>query len=131
MTTARSYPKVATRERWLAARKELLAREKAIARERDAVNAQRRRLPMVLVDKDYVFTGPRGEVRLLDMFEDTSQLYIHHVRRGNAVYHTYSAYARGMDHLSLPYSFLDLTPYGRQEDWEDSPPGWPQRPTYG
>ncbi|HEY6881255.1 MAG TPA: DUF899 family protein, partial [Polyangiales bacterium] len=208
-------------------------------------SALRRRLPMVLVDKDYVFEGPAGKLRLLDMFEDTSQLYIHHfmwldargegcpsctqaatmtftpavraalkardvtlacisraplselerwrtkhgwtfpwyssndndftydfhvtldearapiaynyrekaeliahgmpehvlrgdwnacsvfMRRGDAVYHAYSAYARGMDTLALPYAFLDLTPYGRQEDWEDSPPGWPQRPTYG
>ena len=43
----------------------------------------------------------------------------------------YEAYARGMDLLFTPYNFLDLTPYGRQEDWEDSPPGWPQKPTYG
>lgn len=53
------------------------------------------------------------------------------VRDGETVYHTYSAFARGLDHLFLPASFLDLTPYGRQEDWEDSPEGWPQRPTYG
>jgi predicted dithiol-disulfide oxidoreductase (DUF899 family) len=50
---------------------------------------------------------------------------------GDAVYHTYSAYARGLDVVDTPSNFLDLTVYGRQEDWEDSPEGWPQRPTYG
>ena len=53
------------------------------------------------------------------------------LRDGNDVYHTYSAFARGLDQLALTQNFLDLTPYGRQQDWEDSPPGWPQRPTYG
>ena len=52
-------------------------------------------------------------------------------RLDDAVCHTYSAYARGVEGLTDAYSLLDLTPYGRQEDWEDSPPGWPQRPTYG
>jgi predicted dithiol-disulfide oxidoreductase (DUF899 family) len=53
------------------------------------------------------------------------------LRDGDAVYHTYSAYARGLDAVDTPSNFLDLTVYGRQEDWEDSPEGWPQRPTYG
>jgi predicted dithiol-disulfide oxidoreductase (DUF899 family) len=52
-------------------------------------------------------------------------------RLGDAVFHTYSAYARGTEGLTDAYSLLDTTPYGRQQDWEDSPPGWPQRPTYG
>ena len=47
------------------------------------------------------------------------------------VFHTYSTYARGVEGLNNATSFLDVTPYGRQEDFEDSPPGWPQRPTYG
>ncbi len=47
------------------------------------------------------------------------------------VFHTYSVYARGTEGLTDAYSLLDTTPYGRQEDFEDSPPGWPQRPTYG
>ena len=53
------------------------------------------------------------------------------VRLGDDVFHTYSTYSRGVEGLSSGYSFLDITPYGRQEDFEDSPPGWPQRPTYG
>lgn len=47
------------------------------------------------------------------------------------VYHAYSAYTRGLDLLATHYNYLDLTPYGRQEAWEDSPEGWPQKPTYG
>jgi predicted dithiol-disulfide oxidoreductase (DUF899 family) len=52
-------------------------------------------------------------------------------RLDDAVFHTYSTYARGVEGLTNAHSLLDVTPYGRQEDWEDSPPGWPQRPTYG
>jgi predicted dithiol-disulfide oxidoreductase (DUF899 family) len=53
------------------------------------------------------------------------------LRDGDNVYMTYSTTARGVDRLLFTQNILDLTPYGRQEDWEDSPPGWPQRPTYG
>lgn len=52
------------------------------------------------------------------------------LRDGENVYHTYSAYARGLDSLHAPNSFLDLTPYGRQEEWEDSPAGWPRQESY-
>jgi predicted dithiol-disulfide oxidoreductase (DUF899 family) len=52
-------------------------------------------------------------------------------RIGDDIYHTYSTYARGGESLTDSYRLLDITPYGRQEDFEDSPPGWPQRPTYG
>lgn len=52
-------------------------------------------------------------------------------RRDEEVFHTYSAFARGVERLTDAYSLADLTPYGRQEDWEDSPSGWPQKPTYG
>jgi predicted dithiol-disulfide oxidoreductase (DUF899 family) len=48
------------------------------------------------------------------------------LRRGDEVFHTYSAFARGLDHSAPGYPYLDLTPYGRQETWEDSPAGWPQ-----
>lgn len=52
-------------------------------------------------------------------------------RLGDGVFHTYSTFARGCESLTDAYSLLDRTPYGRQEDFEDSPAGWPQRPTYG
>ncbi len=53
------------------------------------------------------------------------------LRDGDEVYRTYCTTQRGVDRLVFIHNILDLTPYGRQEDWEDSPTGWPQRPTYG
>jgi predicted dithiol-disulfide oxidoreductase (DUF899 family) len=50
---------------------------------------------------------------------------------GTDLYRTYSTTARGVDRLLFVNNVLDLAPYGRQEDWEDSPAGWPQQPTYG
>ena len=239
-TTA--HPPIVPRDEWLVARKALLAREKELTRQSDAVNAARRRLPMVPVDKKYVFEGPGGKLSLLDLFGDKRQLIVYHFmfdpaweagcpgctgfvnsigdlsllgardttmaavsraplakleaykaqkgwtlpwvssfgsdfnydfhvtldeevvppeynyrskaaleqrshepyfmsgeshglsvffRLDGDVYHTYSAYARGVEGLTHAYSLLDRTPYGRQEDFEDSPAGWPQRPTYG
>jgi predicted dithiol-disulfide oxidoreductase (DUF899 family) len=228
-----SLPRVVSREEWLAARKELLAEEKAMTRARDRLNTKRRELPMVEVEKDYVFEGPNGEVRLLDLFEGRRQLIVQHfmfdpswddgcpscsagadeispgllnhlhsrdttfaavsrapiekieaykakkgwtfpwyssygsdfnydfhvtldesvapveynfrdkqeleqagmgwlaegsseqpghsvfLRDGDRVFHTYSMYARGAEMLGGSYYFLDLTPLGRQEDWEE------------
>jgi predicted dithiol-disulfide oxidoreductase (DUF899 family) len=74
-----SLPEVTSREEWLAARRELLTREKELTRQRDALNADRRRLPMVAVDKDYVFEGPAGRIGLLDMFDGCTQLIVQHV----------------------------------------------------
>jgi predicted dithiol-disulfide oxidoreductase (DUF899 family) len=73
-----TLPKIATRAEWLAARTELLAKEKDLTKQRDALNTERRNLPMVEIDKDYVFEGPHGPVRLLDMFEGRAQLIIYH-----------------------------------------------------
>jgi predicted dithiol-disulfide oxidoreductase (DUF899 family) len=53
------------------------------------------------------------------------------LRDGEDVYRTYSTTARGVDRLLFTNNILDLTAYGRQEAWEDSPAGWPQHPTYG
>lgn len=53
------------------------------------------------------------------------------LRDGDEVYRTYATTARGVDRLLFVYNILDLAPYGRQKDWEDSPEGWPQQPTYG
>jgi len=47
------------------------------------------------------------------------------------VFHTYSAYARGTESLTDAYRLLDMTPYGRQQEFEESPAGWPRHPTYG
>ena len=73
-----SLPDTATRDEWLAARVQLLAREKEITRERDALNAERRRLPMVEITKPYAFQGPDGEASLLDLFEGRLQLIVGH-----------------------------------------------------
>jgi uncharacterized protein (TIGR02246 family) len=71
-------PGIVSRGEWLGARKTLLAKEKEFTRQRDALNAERRRLPMVRVDKDYVFEGRGGPVRLLDLFEGRQQLIVYH-----------------------------------------------------
>ena len=60
---------VVSRDEWLAARKELLAKEKQLTRQRDAVSAERRALPWVKVDKQYVFDGPDGKQTLGDLFD--------------------------------------------------------------
>lgn len=240
MDTQVAHPPVSSREEWLAQRKALLQEEKAHTRAYDAINAKRRRLPMVAVEKDYVFQTNAGPKSLLQLFEGRQQLITQHIMfdpswdkacpgctgwvnalgdismlaernttfvlvsraplaKLNAyaaeqgwkwewvssegsdfnydfhvsfdpqkapleynyrtaeewqahdgwtpqgeqpgisvffqlegkVYHTYSAYQRGGEHLPNAYALLDITPYGRQEDFEDSPAGWPQKPTYG
>ena len=211
-----AHPPIATRDEWLAARKTLLAHEKEVTKHYDRVSAERRRLPMVKLEKTYTFDGPEGKRSLLDLFDGHHQLIVYHfmfdpawengcdgctgfvnaladlsmlpardtqfvlisrapleklqaykARKGwdrpwyssfgsdfnydfqvttdtgethglsvffridDDVFHTYSTYNRGTESLTDSYRLLDMTPYGRQEDWEDSPSGWPQRPTYG
>jgi predicted dithiol-disulfide oxidoreductase (DUF899 family) len=212
-----TIPPVVSREEWQAARDALLVREKAHTRAKDALSAERRRLPVVAIDTDYRFDGPDGEMTLLDLFDGRKQLIIQHfmfhpdwvngcpgctgtvngigtvselhqkdvnfvlvsraplekllayrdrmgweypwvssgrstfnqdfgvtagdggespgfstfIREGDSVYHAYFTTGRGVEPVLISYAFLDLTVYGRQEDWEDSPAGWPQRPTYG
>ena len=234
-TTARpsAHPPIVSPAEWLARRARLLEQEKGLTRLQDLVAAERRRLPMVRIEKDYAFEGPAGKCRLLDLFEGRLQLIVYHFmfdpakeqacpgctgyvhalgdlsmlaernttfalisrapfakleayrqqegwnrpwvssfgsdfnydfhvtldpavrpaeynyraappdatgeahglsvffRLGDEIYHTYSAYGRGVESLTDSYSLLDVTPYGRQEDWETSPAGWPQKPTYG
>ena len=77
-----SLPDVVSREQWLEARRRLLAQEKEMTRRRDELNATRRRLPMVKVDTEYVFTGPDGEVTLAQLFGDKRQLIVQHVMFG-------------------------------------------------
>jgi predicted dithiol-disulfide oxidoreductase (DUF899 family) len=236
-----SIPKIVSREDWLVARKAHLAHEKQVTQEIDRLHAERRRLPMVKIAKDYAFEGPNGTSSLRDLFEGRRQLVIYHFmfgptwdkgcsgctehidalgndramladkdvtfavvsraplakleaykqakgwsiswyssfasdfnydfhvtldpaiatveynfrsaaeieaaghkvpsgeehglsvffRDGDELFHTYSAYARGTENVSNAFEILDVTPYGRQLDFEDSPPGWPQKPTYG
>jgi predicted dithiol-disulfide oxidoreductase (DUF899 family) len=235
------HPPIASPEEWRARRLALLEHEKELTDHYDRVNAERRRLPMVRVEKSYAFDTPQGRRSLLDLFEGRRQLIVYHFmfdpewdkgcsgctayvdsigdlshldkkdttfilvsraplakleafkaekcwdlawassfgsdfnydyhatlddavvpyeynyktkeevretgigypmkgeehglsvffRIGDEVYHTYSTYGRGTEALTDSYRLLDVTPYGRQEDFEDSPPGWPQVPTYG
>ncbi len=190
-------------------------KEKALTRQLDALNAERRRLPMTPVANDYVFQGIEGSRHLLDLFDGRPQLLIYHfmfgtdwddgcvgcswvvdamsnpahlaardtslvlvsradlaklqayrqrmgwdlrwyssagtsfnddmgatidgeenhgasvfVRDGDDVYRTYFTEDRGVEHLGSHWTYLDLTPFGRQEGWEDSPAGRPQEAAY-
>lgn len=95
-------PPVVSRDAWLAARKELLAKEKEFTRQRDALSADRHRLHGISA----------------------------FLRRGDRVFHTYSGCARGTDLVAGTYNWLDLTARGRQEDWEQ-PPGRSDSPLMG
>jgi predicted dithiol-disulfide oxidoreductase (DUF899 family) len=214
-----NLPPVVSPAEWEAARQAVLTKEKEATRARDALAAERRRLPRVRIDKDYVFDGPEGEARLFDMFEGRRQLILYHFmfapdvhgwpsagcdgcsmfvdqvghlahlhardtsfvlvsrapleniepfkkrmgwtipwyssarsdfnadfglttergetfglsvffRDGDSVYRTYFTNRRGIEALGSVWTFLDLTPLGRQETWEDSPEGYPQTPPY-
>ncbi len=216
---SRKLPPVVSRAEWQTVRERLLVSEKAATRARDALAAERRRLPMVRIDKHYEFEGEGGKARLLDLFEGRRQLILYHfmfapgvhgwpeagcvgcswyadnigslshlhardtslvlvsraplhnilaykrrmgwklpwfssadsgfnvdfgvttaagessgtsvfLRDGEQVFHTYFTTGRGDEVLGSFYAFLDLTPLGRQETWEDSPAGWPQSPPY-
>ncbi|GAA0573419.1 hypothetical protein GCM10008997_22780 [Halomonas salifodinae] len=72
------HPPIVAHGAWLDARQRLLEQEKALTHLGDAVNANRRRLPMVKLDKAYVFDGPDGKTRLLDLFAGRRQLIVYH-----------------------------------------------------
>ena len=147
-----AMPQIVSAEEWQQARDDLLKAEKEATRTLDALAARRRRLPMVRFDASkYVFGTPEGSKTLLDLFDGRSLPFVSSrgtpfardtgandlfmlsvfLRDGDQVYRTYATTNRGLDRLLFANNILDLTPYGRQEDWEDSPPGWPQHPTYG
>jgi hypothetical protein len=127
-------PAVVGRARWQAQLDGLLAREKAHTREGDAIAAARRRLPMVEVDPAIPLTGGHGPVPLLEVFEGRRQLLagrwfgmqVCYLRAGDRVFETYWSSDRATEVLAPSYGLLDMTVYGRQETWDDSPAGWPQ-----
>ncbi len=214
-THTNNLPRIVTLEEWQSVRSALLVKEKEATLARDALAAERRRLPMVAIEKDYIFDGADRKVRLVDMFEGRRQLIVYHVmfgptwdqgcvgcsmsvdnigclshlyardtslilvsrapqtklklyqrrmgwtipwyssydtefnfdfgvtvgedeksgvsvflREGDKVFRTYFINGRGDEMLGTIWSYLDLTPLGRQETWEDSPVGWPQTPPY-
>lgn len=104
-----SSPQVVTQAEWESARAELLVKEKEATRARDALAAERHRLPMVEVEKSHL-----GHLAHLHA-RDTSLVL---------------ASAAPVPDIERFRSFLDLTPRGRQEQWEDSPAGYPQDPPY-
>jgi len=77
-----AFPDIVTREEWLGARERLLAREKQATRDRDALNSERRRLPMVRIEKEYQLDGPAGKVTLDGLFTGSRQLIVQHVMFG-------------------------------------------------
>jgi predicted dithiol-disulfide oxidoreductase (DUF899 family) len=94
-TSILSRPKIVSRAEWLEARKALLARERAVTHALDAVRAERRALPWVKVEKDYIFEGPEGQYRLADLFRGRSQLAVYHFML-----------APGSDHICAGCSFI-------------------------
>jgi predicted dithiol-disulfide oxidoreductase (DUF899 family) len=77
-----NHPEIVSEAEWLVARKDLLRREKEFTRERDALSAARQKLPMVKIDKEYVFEGTDGEETLADLFDGRSQLIVYHFMLG-------------------------------------------------
>src|SRR5262245_30652739 len=75
--TATKMPPVVSQQDWDAARQKMLVKEKAFTRSRDALAAERRRMPWMLVEKKYEFDGPKGKLTLLDLFEDRRQLILY------------------------------------------------------
>src|SRR5713226_1762386 len=75
-------PEIVSEAEWLVARKDLLAREKEFTCQRDALSAARRQLPMVKIDKNYVFDGPDGKEALADLFDGRGQLIVYHFMLG-------------------------------------------------
>ncbi len=74
----KALPKIVSQNAWQKAHAKLLAKEKAATRARDALAAERRRQPMVEIEKEYLFEGPQGKATLLDLFEGRRQLIVYH-----------------------------------------------------
>ena len=93
-------PRIGSREEWRAARIALLAKEKALTAMKDRLAAERRSLPWVRIDKDYVFDGPKGPVTLSQLFEGRSQLFIKHFMMGPGQSHQCVGCSLEVDHLA-------------------------------
>lgn len=129
-----SLPEIATPEEWLAARKELLTKEKEMTRARDALNAARRRLPMVEVEEDYRFQGPEGEVGLRDLFEGRDQLIVYHFMFDPSWDDGCPSCSAGMDEISegflehihqrdTSFAIVSRAPLEKLRRWKDLK-GW-------
>ena len=211
---AMRIPPIVSPAAWEAERQKMLVKEKALTRSRDALAAERRRMPWMAVEKAYEFEGPHGKVSLLDLFEGRRQLIVYRaffepgvfgwpehacrgcslgadqvahlahlnardtslayasrapqadiarlkarmgwempwytitdsfdvdfgvdewhghnvfLRDGERIFRTYFINSRGDEAMGTTWSYLDITPLGRQETWEDLPEGYPQTPPY-
>jgi predicted dithiol-disulfide oxidoreductase (DUF899 family) len=138
-----TLPRIATREEWLVARKELLAKEKDLTRRRDALNTERRNLPMVEVTEDYVFDGPEGKVGLADLFDGRRQLILYHFMFDPSWDEGCSSCSAGTDELSpgffahlhardTTYAMVSRAPLEKLERWK-ARKGWdvPWYSSYG
>lgn len=207
-------PPIVSSQEWEAARQQLLSKEKAVTRARDALAAERRRMPWLRVERQYEFDGLSGRASLLDLFEGRRQLIVYRaffepgvngwperactgcsfladqvadvahlnarnttlafasrapqkeiqrlkaqmgwkipwytitdrfdvdfgvdewhgtnafIRNGDEVLRTYFINNRGDEQMGNTWNYLDITALGRQEQWEDSPEGYPQTPPY-
>src|SRR5215208_2600966 len=208
-------PPIVSPQEWDSAREQMLVKEKAFTRARDALAAERRRMPRMLVEKAYRFDGPNGPASLLDLFDGRRQLIVYRfffepgvdgwpehgcpgcsfvadqvahlahlnardttlafvsrapqadierwkarmgwrdipwytltdhfdadhgvgewhgtnafVREGDGIFRTYFVNDRGDEAMGSTWAYLDITALGRQEEWEDSPEGYPQTPPY-
>ena len=138
-----SLPRIATRDEWLAAREALLAKEKELTRRRDALNVERRELPMVEIEKDYAFEGPHGSVRLADMFDGRAQLIVYHFMFDPEWDEGCPSCTAGTDELSpgffehlhvrdTSYAMVSRAPLAKLERWK-AERGWevPWYSSYG
>jgi predicted dithiol-disulfide oxidoreductase (DUF899 family) len=121
-------------QEWAEARKDLLSKEKALTRQRDALNTERRNLPMVEMDKPYVFDGPDGRVTLLDMFQGRRQLILYHFMFDPEWDEGCSSCSAGTDELSpgffehlhvrdTSYAMVSRAPLAKLERWK-AHKGW-------
>ena len=99
MSTNVIGPKIVSRAEWLTARKRLLAKEKALTRQRDALTAEVRALPWVKVEKEYVFDDTFGEVTLADLFDGRSQLFVKHFMMRPGAAHQCVGCSLEVDHI--------------------------------
>lgn len=129
-----SLPRIASREEWLAARTELLAKEKQFTRMRDALNIERRELPMVEVTDEYVFDGPYGPARLLDLFEGRRQLIVYHFMFDPSWEEGCPSCSAGIDEISdgflqhlhtrdTTFALVSRAPLAKLEQWK-AKKGW-------